>query len=64
MIYTVEKKEDDNMTAIALKEPKLVQEVQQITQQDSEAAQAFVAEAVRRHLATYRQQRTTLHSVQ
>lgn len=53
----MEKKEDDNMTAIALKEPNLVQEVQQITQQDSEAAQAFVAEAVRRYLATYRQQR-------
>jgi hypothetical protein len=45
------------MTVIALEEPDLVQEVQQITQQDKEAAQTFVAEAMRRHLATYRQQR-------
>jgi hypothetical protein len=45
------------MTIISLEEPELVQEVRLIVQQDNAAAQAFVAEAVRRYLAAYRQKK-------
>jgi hypothetical protein len=42
---------------IDLREPLLVEEVNQIAEQQSLDASDTVAEAVRRHLATYRQQR-------
>lgn len=43
--------------AIALKEPLLVQEVNQLAEHEGLDAAVFVAEAVRRHLAHYRQKR-------
>lgn len=43
------------MPTIALQEPSLVEEVQRITEAEGLDTAAFVAEAVRRHLATYRQ---------
>ena len=45
------------MATIALREPFLVKEVQQVAEQEGLDAAAFVAEAVRLHLATYRQKR-------
>lgn len=45
------------MVTIALEEPTLVEAVQRITEQEGLDTTAFVAEAVRRHLATYRQKR-------
>lgn len=42
------------MQSIALEEPTLIQEVYLLAP-DERAAQAFLAEAVRRHLAAYRQ---------
>jgi hypothetical protein len=45
------------MATIILRERSLVDEVERITQQEGLDAANFVAEAVRRHLATYRQKR-------
>jgi hypothetical protein len=45
------------MPTIALQEPFLVEEVQQVAEREGLDATDFVAEAVRRHLATYRQKR-------
>jgi metal-responsive CopG/Arc/MetJ family transcriptional regulator len=45
-----------------LQEPSLVEEVERVTQQAGVDASAFVAEAVRRHLATYRQKRLRAES--
>jgi hypothetical protein len=42
---------------ITLQEPSLVEEVQRVTEQEGLDTTTFVAEAVRRHLATYRQKR-------
>ena len=47
---------------IALQEPDLIQEVQQVTQREGMDAADFVAEAVRRHLAVYRQKRIVAES--
>lgn len=45
------------MPTIILQEPSLVEEVQRVTKQEGLDTTVFVAEAVRRHLATYRQKR-------
>ena len=45
------------MQTITLQEPSLVEEVQRITEQEGLDTASFIAEAVRRHLATYRQKR-------
>ena len=45
------------MQTITLQEPSLVEEVQRITEQEGLDTATFIAEAVRRHLATYRQKR-------
>ena len=45
------------MPTITLQEPSLVEEVQRVTDQEGLDTTTFVAEAVRRHLATYRQKR-------
>lgn len=45
------------MTTITLQEPSLVEQVQRVSQQEGLDTTTFVAEAVRRHLATYRQKR-------
>ena len=45
------------MPTITLQEPALVEEVERVSQQEGLDTAAFVAEAVRRHLATYRQKR-------
>ena len=45
------------MPTITLQEPSLVEEVQHITEQEGLDTTTFVAEAVRRHLASYRQKR-------
>jgi hypothetical protein len=45
------------MPTIALQEPSLIEEVQRITEAEGIDTAAFVAEAVRRHLAAYRQKR-------
>ena len=45
------------MPTITLQEPSLVEEVQRITEQEGLDTASFIAEAVRRHLATYRQKR-------
>jgi hypothetical protein len=45
------------VATIALREPSLVDEVQQVARQEGLDAADFVAEAVRYHLATYRQKR-------
>ena len=45
------------MPTIILQEPSLVEEVQRVTEQEGLDTTTFVVEAVRRHLATYRQKR-------
>ncbi len=45
------------MTIIALREPQLAAEVQEVAEREGVEATDFVAEAVRRHLAAYRQKR-------
>ncbi len=43
------------MPTIALQEPSLVEEVQRLSEQQGLDTAVFMAEAVRRHLARYRQ---------
>jgi hypothetical protein len=43
------------MSTIALQEPSLVEEVQRLSEQQGLDTAVFMAEAVRRHLASYRQ---------
>lgn len=45
------------MSTIILQEPSLVEEVERVTQQEGVDSADFVADAVRRHLATYRHKR-------
>jgi hypothetical protein len=45
------------VSSIILREPSLVEEVQRVTEQEGLDTISFVTEAVRRHLATYRQKR-------
>jgi len=45
------------MTTITLQEPSLIAEIEQITTQEGIDTAVFLAEAVRRHLAHYRQKR-------
>ncbi len=45
------------MSTIVLEEPILIREVQQLTEQEGLNIATFMAQAVRRHLASYRQQR-------
>ena len=45
------------MSTIVLQEPSLVEEVQRLSEQEGLDTAVFMAEAVRRHLASYRQKR-------
>jgi hypothetical protein len=47
---------------ITLQEPSLVEEVQRVTEQEGLDTTTFLAEAVRRHLATYRQKRIAVET--
>jgi hypothetical protein len=47
---------------ITLQEPSLVEEVQRVTEQEGLDSAAFLAEAVRRHLATYRQKKIAVET--
>ena len=50
------------MPTITLQEPSLVEEVQRVTEQEGLDSAAFLAEAVRRHLATYRQKKIAVET--
>ena len=50
------------MPTITLQEPSLVEEVQRVTEQEGLDMASFLAEAVRRHLATYRQKRIAVET--